>query len=172
MPYRQSRRSTRQMTVSGDSTISYSSRRTFSFGGGMSQIKYSRRLPRQMTVSGDSGYSSRPYRSVTKLFGRALSTTLTLNSMDGSNSTILLEDWRLKHIHFLQTHIDLYFNLEFRPIFDKFDREVDGKQVIKKVKKECSLNSVYTPRMVRFRSRSSLRSWNRIRCGKILSLKH
>ena len=95
MPYRQSRRSTRQMTVSGDSTISYSSRRTFSFGGGMSQIKYSRRLPRQMTVSGDSGYSSRPYRSVTKLFGRALSTTLTLNSMDGSNSTILLEDWRL-----------------------------------------------------------------------------
>ena len=48
-----------------------------------------------MTVSGDSGYSSRPYRSVTKLFGRALSTTLTLNSMDGSNSTILLEDWRL-----------------------------------------------------------------------------
>merc|ERR1711874_612836 len=71
---------------------------------------YSRRLPRQMTVSGDSGhsYSSRHYRSVTKLFGRALSTTLTLNSMDGSNSTILLEDWR--------------------PIFDKFDREVDGKQ--------------------------------------------
>ena len=28
--------------------------------------------------------------------------------MDGSNSTILLEDWR--------------------PIFDKFDREIDGKQ--------------------------------------------
>ena len=42
------------------------------------------------------------------MFGRTLSTTLTLNSMDGSNSTILLEDWR--------------------PIFDKFDREIDGKQ--------------------------------------------
>ena len=58
--------------------------------------KYSRRLPRQMTVSGDSGYSysSRHYRSATKLFGRALSRTLTINSMDGSNSTILLEDWR------------------------------------------------------------------------------
>ena len=43
------------------------------------------------------------------MLGRGLSTTLTLNSVDGSNSTILLEDWR--------------------PIFDKFDREIDGKQV-------------------------------------------
>ena len=59
-------------------------------------------------------------------------------------------------------------------VFENYvaDIEVDGKQVIKTVKKECSLNPVHTPRMVRFRSRSSLRSWNRIRCGKILSLKH
>ena len=116
LPYRQSRRTTRQMTLSGDSNVSYAARRTFSFGGAISisqgwpqrnvvflfllietfYSKYSRRLPRQMTVSGDSGYSysSRHYRSATKLFGRALSRTLTINSMDGSNSTILLEDWR------------------------------------------------------------------------------
>ena len=58
MPYRQTRRFTRQMTVSGDSNISYTSRRTFSFGGGISHNKHPRRLPRQMTVSGDSGYRS------------------------------------------------------------------------------------------------------------------
>ena len=45
------------------------------------------------------------------MFSRGFSTTLTLNSVDGSTSTVLLEDWR--------------------PIFDKFDREVDGKQVSK-----------------------------------------
>ena len=81
-----------------------------------------------MTVSGDSGHSSRHYRSVTKLFGRALSRTLTLNSMDGSNSTILLEDWRFHYIyiiHLLETSFDPNLG---RPIFDKFDREVDGKQ--------------------------------------------
>ena len=63
------------------------------------------------TISGDSAASHRSsYRSLTsRMLGRGLSTTLTLNSVDGSNSTILLEDWR--------------------PIFDKFDREIDGKQV-------------------------------------------
>ena len=57
---------------------------------------------------GDSAYSTRSSHRSLRLLGRALSTNLTLNS-DGSSSTILLEDWR--------------------PIFDKFDREVDGKQV-------------------------------------------
>ena len=74
----------------------------------MSQSKTRRGLPRQKTISGDSAYSTRSsYRSL-RLLGRALSTNLTIAS-DGSSSTILLEDWR--------------------PIFDKFDREVDGKQV-------------------------------------------
>ena len=76
----------------------------------MSQTKSRVRggLPRQKTISGDSAYSARgSYRSL-RLLGRALSTNLTIAS-DGSSSTILLEDWR--------------------PIFDKFDREVDGKQV-------------------------------------------
>ena len=76
----------------------------FSFDFDHIYRKYSRRLPRQMTVSGDSGHSSRHYRSVTKLFGRALSRTLTLNSMDGSNSTILLEDWRFHYIYIIHLY--------------------------------------------------------------------
>lgn len=106
------RKVTRLHTLSGDSGLSASAqRRTFSFGGAMmSQTKSRVRggLPRQKTISGDSAYSARgSYRSL-RLLGRALSTNLTIAS-DGSSSTILLEDWR--------------------PIFDKFDREVDGKQV-------------------------------------------
>ena len=106
------RKVTRQHTLSGDSGLAASAqRRTFSFGGAMmSQTKARTRggLPRQKTISGDSAYSARgSYRSL-RLLGRALSTNLTIAS-DGSSSTILLEDWR--------------------PIFDKFDREVDGKQV-------------------------------------------
>ena len=78
----------------------------------MSSRQHSRRLARQMTLSGDSSTSypaSSSHRSLSRVFGRALSTTLTLNSAEGSCSTILLEDWK--------------------PIFDKFDREIDGKQV-------------------------------------------
>ena len=104
------RKVTRLHTLSGDIGLSASAqRRTFSFGGAMmSQSKTRRGLPRQKTISGDSAYSTRSsYRSL-RLLGRALSTNLTIAS-DGSSSTILLEDWR--------------------PIFDKFDREVDGKQV-------------------------------------------
>ena len=78
----------------------------------MTSRQHSRRLARQMTLSGDSSTSypaSSSHRSLSRVFGRALSTTLTLNSAEGSCSTILLEDWK--------------------PIFDKFDREIDGKQV-------------------------------------------
>ena len=99
----------RKAYVSGDSNIvDTSQRRTFSFGAAYN--KHPRRLQRQMTRSGDSGISATSYsRSMSRMFNRAFSTTLTLNSVEGSSSTILLEDWR--------------------PIFDKFDREVDGKQV-------------------------------------------
>lgn len=100
-------KSQRKAFVSGDSGISESiQRRTFSFGANM---KTPRRLGRHMTRSGDSATSSRSHhRSMNRMFSRGFSTTLTLNSVDGSTSTVLLEDWR--------------------PIFDKFDREVDGKQ--------------------------------------------
>ena len=101
IPYKSKRRP----TIS-ESNTEYVQQRTFSFGG--AHTKYPRRVQRQMTRSGDSAMSYRSHRSLSRMFGRTLSTTLTLNSMDGSNSTILLEDWR--------------------PIFDKFDREIDGKQ--------------------------------------------
>ena len=106
----------RKAYVSGDSNIVESSqRRTFSFGAAYN--KHPRRLQRQMTRSGDSGMSTTSYsRSMSRMFNRAFSTTLTLNSVEGSSSTILLEDWR--------------------PIFDKFDREVDGKQVSKLMNKD------------------------------------
>jgi len=82
-------------------------RRTFSFGGSMAN-KFQRRVTRQMTISGDSTISA-GNRSMNKILNRALSRTFTVNSIgDGSNSTILVEEWK--------------------PIFDKFDLEADGKQ--------------------------------------------
>ena len=60
------------------------------------------------------------------MLGRGLSTTLTLNSVDGSNSTILLEDWR--------------------PIFDKFDREIDGKQVGSRYAIDVDMNNEHDDR--------------------------
>jgi len=82
-------------------------RRTFSFGGSMAN-RFQRKVTRQMTISGDSTLST-GNRNMNKILNRALSRTFTVNSIgDGSNSTIVLEEWK--------------------PIFDKFDLEADGKQ--------------------------------------------
>ena len=83
------------------------SRRTFSFGGSMAN-RFQRKVTRQMTISGDSSLST-GNRNMNKILNRALSRTFTVNSLgDGSSSTIVLEEWK--------------------PIFDKFDLEADGKQ--------------------------------------------
>ena len=83
------------------------SRRTFSFGGSMAN-RFQRKVTRQMTISGDSSLSM-GNRNMNKILNRALSRTFTVNSLgDGSSSTIVLEEWK--------------------PIFDKFDLEADGKQ--------------------------------------------
>eukprot|EP00092_Neocalanus_flemingeri_P058212 GFUD01069329.1.p1 GENE.GFUD01069329.1~~GFUD01069329.1.p1 ORF type:complete len:673 (+),score=125.66 GFUD01069329.1:195-2213(+) len=84
------------------------SRRTFSFGGSMAN-RFQRRVTRQMTISGDSTSSIGNHKSMNRILNRALSRTFTVNSIaDGSNSTIVFEEWK--------------------PIFDKFDLEADGRQ--------------------------------------------
>ncbi|XP_023326648.1 protein rhomboid [Eurytemora carolleeae] len=67
--------------------------------------RMTRKITRQMTISGDSAYST---GGVNSRLMRAISRTFTLGSMtDGSSSTIQIEEWR--------------------PIFDKFDLEADGR---------------------------------------------
>jgi len=69
-----------------------------------------RKITRQMTISGDSTFTSvSTHNNIRGVLNRAISRTFTLNSVtDGSSSTIMVEEWK--------------------PIFDKFDLEADGRQ--------------------------------------------